>query len=159
MSNRASIKGALIASMNSEMSAANAGSVYYTDIDKNVLGDTLFSDGIDIFPAISLVLGPERTEYLPSGFRWQYLTMYVRAHVKSQDETEEQLEELIADIKTFIDNFERLEYTVINPDSSETIKTVTQITILSVTTDEGILKPIGLGEVNIEVRYSDRSRK
>jgi hypothetical protein len=159
MSKRSSIKNALIEQINNELTAANEGTIYYTDIDKNTLGDAVFADSVEVFPAITVILGPERTEYLPSGFRWQYLTMYLRAHVKSEDETEEQLEELISDIKTFIDNFERLDYTVTNPDGTDTIQTVTQITTVSITTDEGLLKPLGMGEINVEVRYSERSKK
>lgn len=159
MSDRASIKKALVAGLNSELSEANEGSTYHTNIDMNVSGNSIFLDDIEIFPAVAIALGPERTEYLPSGFRWNYLTLYLRMYVKSEDESEEQLEQLIADIKTFIDNFERLDYTVKNPDDTDANKTVTQMTLVSVTTDEGLLKPIALGEINVEVRYADRSRK
>ena len=159
MSDRTSIKNAVVAQMVDEFTASNEGTKYYTDLDKNVRGDVLYLDSIDIFPTVTIALGPERTEYHPSGFRWIHLTLYVRAYVKSEDESEEQLEHLIADIKKFIDNFERLDYTVTNPDGTTTNKSVTQMTLMGTTTDEGLFKPLALGELNLEVRYADRNAK
>ena len=159
MSDRASIKTALVTSMNTQMNVTNVGTLYYNDMDENVRGDVLFLDNIQVFPAITVGLGPERVEYHPSGFRWIYLTLYLRGYVKSEDESEEQLEHVLADIKTYIDNFEKLDYTVINPDGSTTNKSVAQMTNIGVSTDEGLMKPLGLGEVVIEVKYADRNRK
>ena len=159
MSDRTSIKDALVAQMNTEFTAANEGVTYYNDLDQNVKGDILYLEEMEVFPAITVALGPERVEYLPSGFRWQFLTLYIRSYVKSEDETEQRLEQLLADIKTFVDNFERLVYTVINPDGTTTEKMVTQMTTIAITTDEGLLKPNGIGEMNIEVRYADRNSR
>jgi hypothetical protein len=156
MSERSSIKAALVDLMNAEMNKDNEGTVYYNDMDKAVLKDNLYLDTIDTFPAITVALGPERFEYHPSRFAWVFLTVHLRCFVKSEDETEEQLEHLIADIKTFVDKFDTLPYNVTKPDGSIEEKSITQITLQSITTDEGILKPLGLGEVSLEIRYQTR---
>lgn len=157
MSDRTSIKNAMVDAMNAEFTAANEGVKYYTDLDKNVRGDILYLDSVDIFPAVTVAVGPERSEYLPSGFRWSFLTLYLRVYVNSQDESEEQLEHVIADIKKFIDKFDRLEYTVLNPDGTSEQRAVTQLTTKGISTDEGLFKPLALGEINVEVRYADRN--
>jgi len=159
MSARSSIKNALVAALNAELSAENVGEKYHTDIDNNTLGDTLFMDSIEAFPGITVGLGPERPEYQPGGFRWNFLTLYIRIYVKSEDESEEQLELIISDLKTFIDNFENLAYTVTDPKGNVTNKTVTQITLKSITTDEGLAKPLGVGELNVELRYAEHSTR
>lgn len=158
MSARASIRNALVDKVKQELTAANKDK-YYTDIDMNVSGRNLFIDQIEEFPAIGIGLGPERIEYQPSGFRWIYLTLYIRLYVRSEDSSDENLELLIEDIKTLIDNFEDLHYTITKPNGDVVDKKVTQMTLLDINTDEGVLLPNGIGEIRTELRYSDRNAR
>lgn len=139
--------------------------VYYTDIDEAVTGKNLYVQDVQTFPTISVALGPESIEYQPGGFRWIFLTLYLRAYVKSDDMAEEKLEELIEDIKTFIDKNEDISYTVLNPggdpsnpNDSQTLM-ATQMTLQEITTDEGVLRPFGIGEIRLQVRYQDRNSR
>ena len=38
-------------------------------------------------------------------------------------------------------------------DSVSPSQAITQLTVLNLTTDEGVIKPLGIGEMAIEVRY------
>ncbi|AFB84004.1 hypothetical protein VPT02_153 [Vibrio phage VPT02] len=156
MTHRASIRDKIVEVMKQELSDQNLDK-YYTDIDMNVHNKNLYLDQVETFPAITVGLGPERPEYQPGGFRWMFLTLTIRAYVKSEDRADEELELLIQDIKTFIDTHEDIEYTITTPQGAEKKYEATQMTVISINTDEGILHPMGIGEVAIEIRYPDRN--
>lgn len=158
MTSRTSIRDAIVDLLKVELTDTNS-KTYHTDIDKNVQSNTkgLYLDQIETFPAITVGLGPERPEYLPGGFRWMFLNLTIRLYVKSEDMSDEQLELLLQDIKTFIDTHENIEYTISKPDGTSVAKKATQMTIISIDTDEGVLHPHGIGEVSLEIRYPDRN--
>lgn len=162
MSHRINIRDKLVESMKDELSAANS-NIYFTDIDRQVFGDQLFLSQIDVFPAITISVGPERPTYQPGGFRWLNADYYIRIYVRSEDGSAEQLEKIIEDIKTFIDLHEDFEYDIRKPgmkpeDPSEKGQ-VTQFTLLEITTDEGVLKPYGVAEMLVSILYGERNAR
>jgi hypothetical protein len=56
---------------------------------------------------------------------------------------------LLEDIETVIETNSRLSYTNRRGDEEFT----QQITVVSIDTDEGVLEPLGVGEMLLEVRY------
>jgi hypothetical protein len=75
------------------------------------------------------------------------LRICVKVYCKSEDYAQEQLELLLGDIETCVDNNRRLVYDTTN--GYET----TEILIDSITTDEGLLAPYAVGEIYLQVRY------
>jgi hypothetical protein len=59
------------------------------------------------------------------------------------------LDELLEDVETVIEENSTLMYL----DRTNTSQFTHQITIVSIDTDEGVLEPLGIGEILIEVRY------
>ena len=59
------------------------------------------------------------------------------------------LDKFIQDVETVLEDAGQLDYI----DHEGKPQTIQQITILSIDTDEGVLEPLGVGEVLIEVRY------
>jgi hypothetical protein len=59
------------------------------------------------------------------------------------------LDELLEDVETVLEENSRLAYT----DRKGITQYTQQITIVSIDTDEGVLEPLGVGEMLIEVRY------
>ena len=53
------------------------------------------------------------------------------------------------DVETVIEDNSRLAYT----DKMNNVFFTQQITVISIDTDEGVLEPLGVGEILIEVRY------
>jgi hypothetical protein len=173
MSHRSSIKEAIISQLLVEMDGQQKPGnprlvppypegtplfdVYLTDIEGEVSGNNLHFQDIEGYPHITVTLGSESVEYQPSGFRWNFLTLFIRAYVKSEDAAEERLEEIIQDIKTFVDRNEVIPYTITKPDGTTQDLQATEMTIEQITTDEGLLRPLGIGEVSISVRYADRN--
>jgi hypothetical protein len=72
----------------------------------------------------------------------------IRVYVQEEDAVDA-LDKLLEDIETVIEENSALSYT----DKQGNSQTTQQITIVSIDTDEGVLEPLGVGEVLIEVRY------
>ena len=56
---------------------------------------------------------------------------------------------LIEDLERIIDESDSLVY----DDSVDPSLQTTSMTIQSITTDEGVIAPLGIGEITVEVRY------
>ena len=78
----------------------------------------------------------------------RFLNITVRCYVNQEDAVDA-LDELLEDVETVIENNSKLKY----HDRLGLEKYTQQITILSIDTDEGVLEPLGVGEILIEVRY------
>ena len=107
-----------------------------------------FWDEIEEFPAVHLNAGSEARTYQAGGFKDRFLNITVRCYVNQEDAVEA-LDELLEDVETVIENNSRLQY----HDRLGLEQHTQQITVLSIDTDEGVLEPLGVGEILIEVRY------
>jgi hypothetical protein len=108
----------------------------------------LFWDEVDQFPAVHLNAGSETREYLGAGQKNRFLSITVRCYVNNEDATLA-LDRLLEDVETVLETNSRLSYI----DSQGVTQYTQQITIISIDTDEGVLEPLGVGEMLIEVRY------
>ena len=120
---------------------------YRTNLAKQVFPTMKFWDEIDTFPAIHLSAGTETREYYGSGQKWRFLTVTIRGYVNQEDPIEG-LCLLLEDVEYVLDEHPQFTYL----DSYGTAG-VAQITVVSIDTDEGVLAPLGIGEMIIEVRY------
>ena len=59
------------------------------------------------------------------------------------------LEELLEDVESVLEDNDPLGYT----DSTGASQSTVQTTIATVDTDEGVLEPLGVGEIVCEIRY------
>tara|TARA_B110000285_G_scaffold36768_1_gene39809 strand:- start:2198 stop:2653 length:456 start_codon:yes stop_codon:yes gene_type:complete len=121
---------------------------YLTDVNENVEPRLKFWDEIEEFPAIHLNAGSETREYQAGGYKDRYLSVTVRCYV-SQEDAQEALNALMEDVETVLEQNSYLEYV----DAQNKTYNTQQITIVSIDTDEGVLEPLGIGEILIEVRY------
>ena len=121
---------------------------YRVDLDNNVSKRLLFWDEVDQFPAVHLNAGSETRVYQGGGHKDRYLSITRRCYVQAEDSVLE-LDKLLEDVETVIENNSRLSYIDLNSVTNYT----QQITVVSIDTDEGVLEPLGVGEMLIEVRY------
>ncbi len=121
---------------------------FNTDVYGNVSPRLKFWDEVNQFPAIHLNAGSESRVYQSAGFKDRFLSVSIRVYVEAEDAVEA-LEELLEDIETVIEANSRLEYR----DRRGLDNFTHQITIVSIDTDEGVLEPICVGEILLEVRY------
>ena len=132
-----------------QLKGINGQSPYNSNLFNEVHGNTIFLDQITQFPSVCVVAGDETREYLPDGFKWRYLNMEIRLYVSDEEDAQEELALLIEDIERVIDNNDVLTY----DDSVSPNEKTTSSTILTIATDEGVLAPLGVGEIGIQVRY------
>jgi len=142
MSRRTSI----VSAITEKLKGINGTGMYSTNLYDNAHAKLKFWDEINQFPAVYVTPGTEMREYLPSDFKWGLLGVCIKIYVKG-DTAAEQLEALLEDVERCIDANRVLKYDTIN--NYET----TEILIQSITTDEGLLAPYGVGEINLQVRY------
>jgi len=122
---------------------------YNSNIFNNAHGHMIFLDQIQEYPKVCVVAGDEVRQYQPGEFKWRFLQLDIRVYVENQEDSQEALAVLMEDIERVIDDNDILVYdSTVDP----SLKT-TSLTLLSLTTDEGVLAPLGIGEMTIECRY------
>lgn len=121
---------------------------YQINLYGNVYPKLKFWDEVNDFPSVYMTAGTEMREYLPAGFIWGYLNISVKVYVKSESDAQEQLEQVLSDVEKCVDANRVLAY---GTDAGEQ---TTEILVQSITTDEGLLAPFGVGEINLQVRYA-----
>lgn len=108
-----------------------------------------FWDEVTEFPTIHIGAGAETREYDGGGFRFRFLRLTVRCYVSDDHDVIEALEELLEDVETVLEDNDPLTYY----DSTGASQSTVQTTIATVDTDEGVLEPLGVGEITCEIRY------
>ena len=126
----------------------NGTGAFLTDVAQNVSPRLKFWDEVEEFPAVHLNAGSETREYQGGGYKDRFLSVTLRCYVQDEDSVLA-LDELLEDVETVLEANSRLSY----KDRTGTTQYTQQITIVSVDTDEGVLEPLGVGEILIEVRY------
>lgn len=139
---------AIVDALVEKLKEIQGGSDYRTDLYDNVHPRLKFWDEVTEFPAIHLNPGAETREYQGGGYKDRFLSITVRCYVYEEDATYA-LEALLEDVETVLEENSSLIYY----DRDNKKQTAQQITIVSITTDEGTLEPYGVGEIQIEVRY------
>jgi hypothetical protein len=142
MSKRTQIVKAITAKLNQ----INGMAPYKVNLYKNAYAKLKFWDEVEDFPSVYLTPGTEVREYFPSDFTWGFLNVCIKVYCRGESSIE-QLELLLTDIENCIDDNRQLVYDSINDYST------TEILIQSITTDEGLLAPYAVGEINLQVRY------
>ena len=108
-----------------------------------------FWDETTEFPSIQLGAGAETRDYDGGGFRFRNLGLTIRCYVSDANDVILALEEVLEDVETVLEDNDPLTYTDSTGASQSTVLT----TILTIDTDEGVLEPLGVGEITAEIRY------
>lgn len=126
----------------------NGSGAYHINLAEQVEPRLKFWDEVDEFPAIHLNAGRETREYLPAGIKNRFLNITIRCYVNEENAVDA-LDALLEDVETVLEDNSSTTYT----DKLGVAQSIQQITIFSIETDEGVLEPLGVGEITIEVRY------
>jgi len=122
---------------------------YNTNLFNNVDGHLKFLDEIEQYPKVCVVAGDEIREYQPNAFKWRILTITIRAYIRDENDAQETLALLLEDIERVIDNNDNLVY----DDTVDPNLSTVSLTIGGIGTDEGVISPLGIGEIILSVRY------
>ena len=138
----------VVAALVKKLKNINGTGQFLSDVDNNVEPRLKFWDEVDQFPAVHINAGSETREYQGGGYKDRFLSITLRCYVNTEDAADA-LDELLEDVETVIEDNSALSYT----DKRGASQKTQQITIVSIDTDEGVLEPLGVGEMLIEVRY------
>jgi hypothetical protein len=138
----------IIAGLVIKLKDIDGSGAFLSNVNENVSPRLKFWDEVEEFPAIHLNAGSETREYQGGGHKDRYLSVTIRCYVQAEDAVEA-LDELLEDVETVIEDNSRLKY----KDRNNADQYTQQITIISIDTDEGVLEPLGVAEMLIEVRY------
>ena len=145
--NYTSRRAAITKAIANKLALIDGRGIYHTAVAE-VSPRLKFWDEVEEFPAIHLNAGSETREYQGGGYKDRFLNVTIRCYVNQEDSTDA-LDELLEDVETVLEENSRLVYN--NRLGMEEL--IQQITIISIDTDEGVLDPLGVGEILIEVRY------
>ena len=92
--------------------------------------------------------GSETRQYLGAGEKFRYLSLTFRCYVQ-EDDAVEALERLMEDVETVLETNNPITYT----NNLGAVQSTIQTSIVSIDTDEGVLDPLGIGELTCVVQY------
>lgn len=140
-------RSAILEAMAELFEKIDGGDGYKSDLTGAIEPRMKFWDEVESFPCLHMSAGTETREYYGGGQKWRFLTVTIRVYVNADDPIQE-LEELLEDVETVLDDAGQFDY-----GTSEGTKQISQLTVISISTDEGALQPLGVGEMIVEIRY------
>jgi hypothetical protein len=143
MSRRVSIVNAIA----EKLKVIDGTAPYKSNIYGNAFAKLKFWDEISDFSSIFVVTGSESREYMPGAFAWGFLNASIKVYCKGED-SQTELEDLLEDVEKVLDGT----LGIVVYDETNGYET-SEISITSITTDEGLLAPYAVGEINILIRY------
>ena len=113
---------------------------YQVNLFNNVFRRLKFLDEINDFPSAYLEAGTEDRIYDSKGLTTSTLDIMIRVYVHTENAVEE-LESTMQDIEFVIYNMDTEQYGIMD------------VQVATMSTDEGLLDPYGIGEVGVTVQY------
>jgi len=139
---------AIVNALVEELKNINGVSPFITDLAGAVFPGLRFWDEVENFPSVYVYAGNEYREYQGGGYKDRYLSISIMCYVNEEDPNLA-LEGLLEDVEAVVESASRLVY----KDRQGVDQTTQQISITSIFTDQGVLAPLGVGEIEIVVRY------
>jgi hypothetical protein len=128
--------------INGSTSTYNNAYTYNNNLFDNVYRKLKFLDEVNDFPALYLSAGTENRNFNSLSLTVATLDVTIRAYVYGEDNSQSLADDMIQDIEHVIYSLGD------NPD-----KGILDITIDSISTDEGLAAPYGIAEVELTVVY------
>ena len=122
---------------------AGSNYTYKTNVFNNVFRAIKFLDEVNDFPSLYLSAGTENRDFNSKNLTVATLDVTIRAYIYGQDNSQSLADDIIQDIEFVI--YQQIAF---DPD-----KGILDITIDSISTDEGLAAPYGISEVNLLVAY------
>lgn len=130
-------------SINGAVSSYNSSYTYKTNIFNNSYRQLRFIDEVNDFPSLYLTAGTEIRDFQSLGLTEGSLDITIRSYVYGNDNSYILLDNLLEDIEHVVYSISN------NPELG-----ILDIKIENIQTDEGLLSPYGLAEVELSVVYT-----
>jgi len=116
---------------------------YNNNLFNNVFRGIKFLDEVNDFPSLYISAGTENRDFNSKSLTVAELDVTIRAYIYGQDNSQSLADDIIQDIEFVI--YQQIAF---DPD-----KGILDITIDSISTDEGLAAPYGISEINLLVAY------
>jgi len=126
--------------INGTISTFDSSYTYQVNLFNNVFRRLKFLDEINDFPSVFLQAGNENRMYDSKGLTTSILDIMLRVYIHTENAVEE-LESTMQDIEFVIYNMDTQKYGMMD------------VQVSTMSTDEGLLNPYGIGEVGVTVQY------
>lgn len=124
-------------------SGFDASYTYNTNVFNNVFRKLKFLDEVNDFPSIYISAGTENRDFNSQNLTTATLDATIRIYIYGEDDAQSQVDNLLQDVEHVI-------YSL--GDNSN--RGILDITISNISTDEGLVTPYGLGEIELEIFYT-----
>jgi hypothetical protein len=125
------------------VSGFDASYTYNTNVFNNVFRKLKFLDEVNDFPSIYVSAGTENRDFNSQNLTTATLDATIRIYIYGEDDAQSQVDNLLQDVEHVI-------YSL--GDNSN--RGILDITISNISTDEGLVTPYGLGEIELEIFYT-----
>jgi hypothetical protein len=129
-------------SINGDVSPYDTSYQFNTNVFNNVYRKIKYLDEVNDFPSLYLSAGTEIRNFESQSLTVATLSIIIRAYVYGEDNSQTAADALVDDIEHVI-------YAI----GDEPEKGILDITIESITQDEGLAAPYGIAEVELSVVY------
>ena len=123
-----------------DVSSFDSSYTYQVNLFNNVFRRLKFLDEINDFPSVYLQAGTENRIYDSKGLTTSTLDIMIRVYAHTENAVED-LESTMQDIEFVIYNMDTEQYGIMD------------VQVATMSTDEGLLDPYGIGEVGVTVQY------
>lgn len=128
--------------INKGVSPWDSSYTFTSDIHNNSKRQLRFLDEVNDFPSLYLTAGTETRDFQSQGLTVATLDITIRLYVYGEDNSQVQIDSLLRDIEHVIYSLNGLSDIGI-----------LDITIDNITTDEGLVTPYGLAEIELSTIY------
>jgi hypothetical protein len=141
-------RSSIINSIVDLLKTINGSGSFVSNLSQNVFPQIKFIESLTDFPSVCVVASNESRIYQAGGYKDRFLNVKIILFANEENPLTK-LDGILEDIETILEDNARLVY----KDRQGNVQTTLDITINSISTDEGAFEPIAIGEMNITVRY------
>jgi hypothetical protein len=139
---------AIVAALVELFKTINGTGSFRTNVNNSVYPNLKYFDEVVDFPAICVTASYETRNYLTGGHRDRFLDVRIMLFINEENPLDK-CEALMEDVESLVEENGRLAYV----DRDGNTQYTHDITISSLSSDEGTLDPMSVGEINIRVQY------
>jgi len=121
---------------------------FVSNLSGNIHPKVVFIESITDFPTVCVIASGETRTYQAGGYKDRFMTVKVILFVNEENPLTK-LDAIMEDIETLLEINAQLPYEDRRGSPQKTL----DITVNSISTDEGAFEPIAIGEMNLTVRY------
>jgi hypothetical protein len=141
-------RSGIVTALVDKLKTIDGSSSFVSSVFRNVYPKLHFITDIKDFPTVCVVAGSETRLYQAAEYKDRFLNLKIIIFVDEENPLTK-LDAILEDIETVVEENGRLAY----EDKVGATQYTHDITVLSITTDEGTLEPLAIGEMEVRVRY------